>query len=323
LQLEGDEWPFFGWTSDVRDSLFAAAEVGRAVVLGTLVHVNGGAPRQIGTQMLFDGNVATGYFTGGCLESDIANHAQSVLQDENPRELLYGIGSPWIDIQLTCGGSLTIMLERIAPNDAAVAQLRTFSENRQPAIWFSDGCRRVVLETSDLGCRDARQWARFSRLHLPRWRLVLAGGSPTVLAIAKLASEAGWEPWILRPGGPATAPPIERLRYMRTDIKASLTSLKIDPWTAVISAAHDDDIDDEVTVSGLCNNAPYIGILGASSRVTTRIERLRKRGIVFAPKDIRSPIGLPHCGKAPWEVAVSVIAELLQLRENMQNAEDV
>ena len=73
--------------------------------------------------MLFDGNRAAGYFSGDCIEGDVAGHAAQVLADGMPRRLHYGTGSPWIDIRLRCGGALHILVERVMPGSAAARSL--------------------------------------------------------------------------------------------------------------------------------------------------------------------------------------------------------
>ena len=95
--IEGADWPLFGWSDDIRPALADAIEAGRAAVLATLFKVEGSAPRGPGAQMLFDGPRATGYFSGDCIEGDVARHAAEVLADGEPRILHYGTGSPWID----------------------------------------------------------------------------------------------------------------------------------------------------------------------------------------------------------------------------------
>src|ERR1041385_5755042 len=100
------EWPLFGLTDDVRPSLRQAREAGEALVLATLISVEGGGPRPEGTQMVFAPGVLAGYFSGGCVESDVAGHAWACLQDGEPRTLVYGEGSPWPDIRLLCGARI-------------------------------------------------------------------------------------------------------------------------------------------------------------------------------------------------------------------------
>ena len=67
--------------------------------------------------------------------------------------------------------------------------------------------------------------------------------------------------------------------------------------------------------AALPSAAGYVGLLGARRRIADRLAPLRLEGAqesVFAK--LRAPIGLDIGGKAPWEVAVSVIGEIMALR---------
>src|SRR5437868_2970441 len=129
-------------TDDVRPSLRQAREAGQACVLATLIEVEGGGPRPVGTQMVFAPGITAGYFSGGCVESDVADHAAACLDDGQPRTLVYGAGSPWPDIRLLCGARIEIFLERVAPDDPALAELLAAHEERRPVVWVSDGVAR-------------------------------------------------------------------------------------------------------------------------------------------------------------------------------------
>jgi xanthine dehydrogenase accessory factor len=64
--------------------------------------------------------------------------------------------------------------------------------------------------------------------------------------------------------------------------------------------------------AALPSAAPYVGLLGARKRLAERLARLRAAGINEADlKKLRAPIGLDLGGKAPWEVAVATIGEVV------------
>ncbi len=58
-RIEGEDWPLFGWSDDIRPALGDAVAAGRPVTLATLYKVEGSAPRGAGAQMLFDGYIAS------------------------------------------------------------------------------------------------------------------------------------------------------------------------------------------------------------------------------------------------------------------------
>ena len=145
------EWPAFGLQSDVRLALRRACEASRPVVLGTLYAHEGAAPLGEGAQILFDdGMAAAGFLSGGCVEGDIAHHATGVLEGGEARRLVYGRGGP-PDIQLLCGSRIEVLLERIAPDDEALARLLELEAARRPALWLSDGQERACLAEGEVG----------------------------------------------------------------------------------------------------------------------------------------------------------------------------
>lgn len=307
----------FGLADDVRPALRRAAAAKTPMVLATLVSVEGGGPRPPGTQMAFAAAgahgeaIVSGYFSGGCVESDVADHAHACLDDGRPRRLVYGEGSPWPDIQLLCGARIEIFLERIAPDDPALAELLAAEAARRPVVWTSDGARR---RCGPAGSVEAWEGA-ITRAYEPVPRLVVFGSDPTALAIAQLGVLSGFETSFVRPKGPETPPPIPGLNYRRDEPQAALDAVGCDAWTAIAVATHNLDTDREALAAALPSPAGYVGLLGARKRLPERLAPLRAAGVAESVlMRVHAPIGLDIGGKAPWEVAVSVIGEIMALR---------
>jgi xanthine dehydrogenase accessory factor len=281
------------------------------VVLATLTAVEGGGPRPVGTQMAFTQNTASGYFSGGCVEADVAGHAESCLTDGAPRRLVYGEGSPWPDIQLLCGARIEILLERVASDDPALTYLLDATLARRPVVWITDGVRRTCVAQG-----SAAPWeGAVARPYEPYPRLAVVGGNPVAMAIAMLGAQAGFETTLIRPKGPAELPPIPGVAYSRDTPAQALAAIGLDPWTAVAVASHEIENDQEAMYAALTSPAGYVGLLGGRSRLQQRLARLRAYGLGEADfARLHAPIGLDIGGKAPWEVAVSVIAEIVRER---------
>jgi xanthine dehydrogenase accessory factor len=299
----------FGLAEDVRPAMAEARATGRPFVLGTLVAVGGGGPRPEGTQMVFGAGVVAGYFSGGCVEGDVAGHAQACLADGRPRTLIYGEGSPWPDIRLLCGARIEIVLERIAPDDPALAELLAAWADRRPVAYVSDGVRRRC------GADAAFAGASVVRRYEPTPRLVIVGGDPTALAIAELGARSGFETTLVRPKGPATPPPVVGVAYRRDEPAEALAAIGLDPWTHVAVATHDLDTDRAALKAALPSQAGYVGLLGSRRRLAGRLAELEAEGMApSAITRLHAPIGLDIGGKSPFEVAVSVIGEITALR---------
>ncbi|CAN5336554.1 XdhC family protein [soil metagenome] len=308
------DWPTFGLADDVRPELAAAIARGEACALVTLTRTEGGAPRPEGAQMLVGerGGALCGFLSGGCVEGDVALHAAETLADGEPRTLVYGEGSPWPDIRLLCGARIELLVERVAPDDAVARRLLELTAARREAFWLTDGRAHACASPDET--RPPGAFA-FARRYEPEPRLVVVGADPTALAIAGLGISLGFQTHLVRPRGPATPPPLPGAIYHRGDTRTALAEIGLDAWTHVAVATHDLEIDEAALLAALPSPAPYVGVLGARRRLPERRARLQAQGVDEAAlQRLRGPIGLDLGGKAPFEIAVAVMAEITAAR---------
>ena len=329
------DWPVFGLTGDVRPDLAAAHALGSPAALITLYDTLGSAPRSPGAQMLVTPIGLAGFLSGGCVEGDIAVHAREAMTDWRPRRLVYGQGGP-SDIRLLCGARIDLLVEPLRPDDPAARRMAELRAGRRPGLWLTDGETRACLaeaETPD-GLPE-----RLKTLHAavmqkpaepcvlsgdlpavglrlrPQPRLVVVGADPTALALCGLSHQMGFETWLLRPKGPEAPPPIPGVIYRRGLLGGELEAIGLDPWTYVAVATHDLEIDEEALAFALDSPAAYVGVLGARRRLPERQMGLRLRGVSEAGiARLKAPIGIDLGeAKAPYEIAVSIMAEVVAL----------
>ncbi|NLC26117.1 MAG: XdhC family protein [Fastidiosipila sp.] len=96
------------------------------------------------------------------------------------------------------------------------------------------------------------------------------------------------------------------------DISSVVTITDRD-YACVMTRGHTNDL--EVQAQLLKTPARYIGVIGSKKKTKVVNERLKERG--FTDKDltrITAPIGLNIGGKTPAEIAVSITAQLIQIR---------
>ncbi len=305
-------WPMFGLIDDARPALAAARRAGAPAALATIIALDGGGPRPVGTQMVIAASGLSGFLSGGCLEADVVGHAQTVLASGAPRRLVYGHGSPWPDIRLLCGARIEVLLEPIAPDDAAVGRLLDLTRSRRPALWSSDGNRRRCGGADDPPIASG---GAFEKRFDPTPRLIVLGADPTALAIASLGAQSGYETTLVRPKGPERSPPLPGVVYRRDSPIEALAAIGLDAWTAVAVATHEAELDLEALTAALPSGAFYVGALGARRRTPERRAALFEAGLSSTHIDrLYAPIGLDTGGKAPWEVAVAVLAQITALR---------
>ena len=241
------------------------------------------------------------------MESDVVLHARATIADGVPRRLIHGSGSPWLDIRLLCGARMELLFERLASDDLAAGTLLDAFAQRRPAWWTSDGRTRQC----SMDQPPPAPVQGVARLYKPACRLVVLGRDPTAMAIASLGAQSGMEVVLIRHLGPEADPMLAGVTYLRGAAPAALRSLAPDPWTAVAVANHDWQIDHVALIEALTCDAFYVGLLGTRRRSPGRLaaDGLGKPALAR----LRAPIGIDFGGKAPWEIAVSVVAEVMSV----------
>lgn len=87
--------------------------------------------------------------------------------------------------------------------------------------------------------------------------------------------------------------------------------------TYVIIMNHHIEKDEQTLRFALSSASPYVGVLGPRSRRERMLERLQEDGITFpssALEKMYSPIGLDIGARSPEEIAISVLAEIIAIK---------
>ena len=154
----------------------------------------------------------------------------------------------------------------------------------------------------------------FVRTFNPPLRLLIVGAVHIAQALAPIATVAGYEVTIIDPRRAwATTERFPGTPLILDWPDKALARLEPDHRSAIAVLSHDPKLDDAALAVALRSEAFYIGALGSRKSHNARLERLTEAG--FDQKDltrIHAPIGLDLGGRAPSEIAVSVIAEMTQ-----------
>ena len=313
-------WPEYALHDDLLPTLSAWHRAGQRVALATLVEVRGSSPRPLGSQMAISstGQVA-GYVSGGCVEAAVAHEALAVLQDGCPRLLDYGEGSEVLDIQLSCGGRIGVLVCAVQDLGGYLARWRNARQHRRAfhvALDRMHGTLRYLATPSDATPGE------FVISRPPPLRLVLVGADPSVLALVALATQAGIEVRVLRPHGPVEPPPgLAPEHYDRRGLAQALAEVELDAHCALYSLAHDGDIDLQVAHHGLSSQVACIGILGSRNKRQARLQALRALGHDDAALErVRLPAGIRLGPSSPHGIALGIIAEATQAVADLQAA---
>jgi xanthine dehydrogenase accessory factor len=167
---------------------------------------------------------------------------------------------------------------------------------------------------------EGRDW--FLTVYNVPWELVIVGAVHIGQALAQLALAAGYRVRIIDPR-PAYAAD-ERFPGMALSRQWPEEALMAEPLTArsaLIALAHDPKIDDPALIVALRSDAFYIGALGSKRTHARRMARLAQMEFAGAALNrIRGPVGLAIGARSPGEIAISILAELVQVRRTRKAA---
>jgi xanthine dehydrogenase accessory factor len=314
LTAPTDDWPLHGLIDDIRPTLAALFDAGEDGALATLIGVDGPSPRGPGAQMLIgpDGSVA-GYVSGGCVEASVALIAREVMREQRPRRVVFGVGSPFADVKLICGARIEVLIEPARRADDTLHAVLKAADQRRPIARGRDGAGQPKLfADAPFGpageLADGGVWRRY----LPARRLIVLGGDPVAVALARLAAASGLKVDLARAYGPAAGPGDYAGAYHSADPAAALADLDPDAWTAVVTTTHDLEADHAALRAALPSPAFYVGALGSRRRLADRIAKLEAEGLDWAAvKRLKAPVGLDIGAATPHEIAISILADII------------
>ena len=156
----------------------------------------------------------------------------------------------------------------------------------------------------------------FVRVFNPPLRLFVIGAVHITQALAPMAQLAGYEVTVIDPRRAwATDARFPGIRMVDLWPDEALAAAALDHRSAVVTLTHDPKLDDPALDQALNSAAFYIGSLGSKRTHGARLERLREAGFGEAATDrIHGPIGLDIGAKSPSEIAVSILAQMTEVR---------
>lgn len=149
-----------------------------------------------------------------------------------------------------------------------------------------------------------------------RPRLVVAGGGHVAKAMARQARLLDFDVTILE-DRPEFADParFDGATVLTGHVPDTIGALDYGDQAWLVVATRGHKLDADCVLAAVKTNVRYIGLLGSRRKTVLVAEMLREEGIAEERIAIvRAPVGLDLGGRTPAEIALSVLAEITQLR---------
>jgi xanthine dehydrogenase accessory factor len=321
---------------------------GERVALATVIRVVGSAPRPVGAKMIVSsGGRMAGSVSGGCVEATVYEELADILDGGPARKLQFGITEDMIwDVGLACGGTIDVICHELDP--ALVSAFDRSLEKGEPfalttVVTAEDGLGAMALITAEGNVRryDPQAGAAIARkmlaariemgaVHsiapgtevfiepfLPPPVLLIIGGVHLAIPLAKFAKELGFYVVVADPrakfANHERFPDADEILLGWPD--EALARLKVDDTTYIALLTHDPKIDEPTLAAALRTGAAYIGAIGSRKTHAERFERMARWGIAAEElQRVYAPIGLDLGGRTPEETALSIMAEVVAIK---------
>lgn len=216
---------------------------------------------------------------------------------------------------ITADGALDGWVGGGCAQDTVVREAKKAIREAQPRLLRLVGMGAVAEKSEGvlefpITCHSGGTMDVYLEPVLPKPQLILLGNSPVAQTLAKLAQVLEFEVNVLDPN--ATREQFPNADHLATEL--DLKSITVRPLSFVIvsTQGHDDEYALEAAVH---SNASYIACVASKKKFGVRADYLRDRGV---PEElvarIQAPAGLDIGALTPDEIAVSIMAEMIQFR---------
>ncbi|WP_400247894.1 XdhC family protein [Niallia sp. JL1B1071] len=308
--------------------------------LATIVKVEGSAYRKEGTMMFIsDKGMEKGLLSGGCVEQDLLaridmqEHAEPFLMEYDLRsedDLSWGQG-------IGCDGNIYIMAEPITVETRLVFQKIQIHLNNGKDVKlvkkFNQSNKhienRIIVDAENENSNESTfishatsfnsEMVSFTQSFEPQPKLILYGAGPDAKPVVHFASKAGF--YVILSDWRQAYCKKENIPYAKEYIIGSPKEVMevINPTENdyVITMTHSFMKDQEIVDYFQTRKTKYLGLLGAKKRSERLLAGKKKADW------IRYPVGLPIHSESPEEIAISIVAELIQLKNAKKSEKKV
>lgn len=305
-------------------------------VLATVIRVVGSAYKKEGSSMLFfeDGR-KIGMISAGCLEADLAIHVEGVMRKEQAitlsydmreeTDLVWGQGTG-------CNGMIDIFLEPVLEKlSMDLIKVKNILDSNRPVLALKKLEAAVEYLFIPKDGKPFGKWKGdihggndevksglipglpiFLQRYQPRPRLIVFGAGSDARPLVSIAADTGfsvivcdWREEFCKKENFTMAD-----RLIVGFPKEILNQVQLISNDFVVIMTHHFHHDQEILFSVLQEEVRYLGVLGPRERTKRLLSGAK------IPDWIYSPVGMTIGAIGPKEIAVSIMAEMIQVLRN-------
>ncbi len=292
----------------VIQDLITEVEAGRPCALCAVVKTRGSTPQVAGATMVLRQDCSTsGTLGGGCVEEEVKRRALQTLSSSGSGlfDFVLDHDYGWDD-GMICGGRM----------DIAVAPISSPSQLQPYRDAISKAARRAPATLPIDVENEGRRQHYDIHLEVPPV-LLIAGAGHVGQAVARMAVDVDFKAVVFddRADYASRARFVEPIDLVHGDIASELARYPLDAGSYVVIVTRGHAHDEQALEAVIHGDAGYIGLIGSRRKARLIMDDLRGRGIsedLLAR--VHTPIGLPIEAITVNEIAVSIIAQLIQYR---------
>jgi xanthine dehydrogenase accessory factor len=152
---------------------------------------------------------------------------------------------------------------------------------------------------------------------LPPPRLIVVGAGHIAVPLARFAKALDFEVVVIddRPSFASRERFPDADQVVVDDFQRAIEAQPITPWTYLVLVTRGHEHDEATLQRVVTSSAPYIGMIGSRRRVLLVFQRLAQQGVPDHFLDrIYAPIGLDIGARTPEEIALAIMAEIVNVR---------
>jgi len=159
----------------------------------------------------------------------------------------------------------------------------------------------------------------------PKEEVLIFGAGHIAMSLSKLAKIVGFRVTVIDErkefANQERFPEADQIITEKMSKALNYAKITSSNYAVIVSKGHLQD--EEILASVIRSSAAYIGMIGSRKKNTTVFQRLVERGISKEELNkVHAPIGIDIKAQTPEEIAVSIIAEIIQARRGKNNFEE-